>query len=126
MLSKEEWRVQVRASVQALAPSLDPDRVVEKHITKLQQDLRSSAVNTTEVLSKARELANGIVLIEAARCPVTPTDLLDLGIEQGPRLGLIYARIQAAWERDPTQSREDLLKMVQSDVAHSGSRKADT
>jgi hypothetical protein len=35
-LSKEEWRGQVRASVQALAPTLDPDRVVEKHISKLQ------------------------------------------------------------------------------------------
>jgi len=113
-LSKEDWRKQLRASINALAPGLDADRVLDKHIGDLQKDLRESTVVTQGVFTRARELTDALVLSEAARCPVTPTDLLGLGIRQGPQLGLIHRKIEVAWQRDLNQSRDALLEIARA------------
>ena len=64
--------------------------------------------------ARARELTDALVLSEAARCPVTPTDLLGLGIRQGPQLGLIHRKIEVAWQRDLNQSRDALLEIARA------------
>jgi len=111
-LSREDWRAHILASVQALAPELDVDRVLEKYLPELQEGLGKSAAAIDQVIKKARELAEAVVILEAARCPVSPRDLVDMGIKPGPQLGVFHRRIELEWQRDPQQTREHLLQVA--------------
>jgi hypothetical protein len=111
-LSKEEWRVNLRVSVQDLAPDLDPNLLLEKHLSELQKKLREMPIEPAEISARARELADSIVCREAAKCPVGPRDLLELGVQPGPLIATTFAKVEAEWQRDPTQSRIVLLEFA--------------
>lgn len=111
-LSRHRWRELAVDLIATLAPDLDPDRVLNKHISRLEKSLRNSTVGYAQLEDEARRFLSSVICAEGQRCPVTAEMLMFHGVQSGPRLGAALDFAERTWRGHPDIDGKDLLARV--------------
>ncbi len=119
-MPKQFWREQVMAAASEFRADVDVERVLDKHLDAFRRSAQDTALTGPALEQFLRDQAIRAVAEESARCPVTIADLQAVGIPPGPLLGLARKYTEAEWQRNPHQSKHDLLAAAQGRFAVPG------
>lgn len=111
-LPKYRWRELLEEASAGWNVDIDLDRVLERHLPKLQKDIQETPEKVGALADRARQLASEVILVELARCPVTGEDLIAAGLPRGPLLGQAKGFVEERWRTDTTLTKDLLIALA--------------